>query len=144
MLKSNVFLLSMFLIIASLYSISHSLSLLDFQINISGIVRCSLTGDLNAPPVSGSVVNLVCANETTNLSEVLTNVTGAFTFAVRFSDALLFDPGYCVVEATLPAGNCTLSPPTGTLTATVSLVNVFVTSFLVVANYITGPFVQSI
>ncbi|CAN7138122.1 unnamed protein product [Brassica rapa subsp. narinosa] len=58
MLKPNVFLLYMFLIIASLYSISHSLSLLGFQINIRGIVRCSLTGDPNAPPVSGSVVNL--------------------------------------------------------------------------------------
>ncbi|WZY90862.1 LOW QUALITY PROTEIN: hypothetical protein YC2023_047597 [Brassica napus] len=35
-----------------------SLSLLGFQINIRGIVRCSLTGDPNAPPVSGSVVKL--------------------------------------------------------------------------------------
>ncbi|CAF2298959.1 unnamed protein product [Brassica rapa] len=143
MLKPNVFLLYMFLIIASLYSISHSLSLLGFQINIRGIVRCSLTGDPNAPPVSGSVVNLVCANETTNLSGVLTDPTGAFNFTLKFSDTLLYDPSYCVVEANLPAGNCSLSPPNGTLTATVNLVNVFVTSALVTLNYITGPFVQN-
>ena len=143
MLKQNVFLLYMFLIIASLYSISHSLSLLGFQINTRGIVRCSVTGDPNAPPVSGSVVNLVCANETTNLSGVLTDPTGAFNFTLKFSDTLLYDPSYCVVEANLPAGNCSLSPPNGTLTATVNLVNVFVTSALVTLNYITGPFVQN-
>ncbi|KAG5402348.1 hypothetical protein IGI04_016955, partial [Brassica rapa subsp. trilocularis] len=141
------------------------LSLLGFQINIRGIVRCSLTGDPNAPPVSGSVVKLgfecspataddlpfsclpfitlVCANETTNLSGVLTDPTGAFNFTLKFSDTLLYDPSYCVVEANLPAGNCSLSPPNGTLTATVNLVNVFVTSALVSLNYITGPFVQN-
>lgn len=102
-------------------------------------MRCSLNGDTNAPPISG----LVCANETTYLAQALTDATGVFTFVLEFSDTLLYDPSYCVVEANIPAGNCTLSPPNGTITATVNLVNVFITSVLVVANYTTSPFVQN-
>ncbi|XP_010496996.1 PREDICTED: uncharacterized protein LOC104774026, partial [Camelina sativa] len=67
MAKANVFLLSLVLM-ASLASLSHGLLINGLLINglqirtieIQGVLRCTLTGDLNAPPVSAATVFLSC------------------------------------------------------------------------------------
>ncbi|KAG2318819.1 hypothetical protein Bca52824_012032 [Brassica carinata] len=61
--RLNASLISILLITASLSPPSHSLILDGLrigQVEIYGLVRCSLTGDFDAPPISNGIVILTC------------------------------------------------------------------------------------
>lgn len=69
---------------------------------------------------------------------------GIFTFVFTASDTAVYDPRNCSVQANLPGGNCTITPPMGVLTASINLVNYSILSFLAFLNYTTGTFLPSI
>lgn len=105
-------------------------------------MRCSLTRDPNAPPVSNATVILVCAGSSTPLAQTVTDPTGAFIFVLNALKAALIRPDICGVIVNLPAGTCEIYPPDGILTASIYLVNVIITNLLAIAYYITGPFLD--
>lgn len=143
MAKANVFLLLSIFVIASLSSLSHGLTINGIQIGtiaVRGVLRCTLNGTQNAPPISGQTVFLRCANSTTNLAQAITNPAGLVTLVVKIADTALFDPATCLATVVLPVANCSVFPPDGLLTSTVSLVNVLQTNLGNIANFITGSF----
>ncbi|EOA22285.1 hypothetical protein CARUB_v10002883mg [Capsella rubella] len=149
MAKSNIVLLSILVVMASLSSLPmQGLSLLlpgieIGQVNIRGDVTCSLTGDPNAPPVSNAKVLLVCAGSSTPLAQALTDTNGTFVFVLNALKAVLIRPDICGVVVNLPAGTCELYPPDGILTASINLFNVVITNLLAIVYYVTGPFLDS-
>ncbi|KAG7598335.1 Reverse transcriptase RNA-dependent DNA polymerase [Arabidopsis suecica] len=89
---------------ASLASLSHGLvinGLVIGTIQVRGVLRCTLTGVQNAPPISAATVFLTCGGSSTNLGQALTNPAGAFLIAARILDTVLFDPSTCIVRVCL-------------------------------------------
>ncbi|ESQ34207.1 hypothetical protein EUTSA_v10009714mg, partial [Eutrema salsugineum] len=76
--KLNAYLISILLIMASLYPPPSHRLLIDGlsidQVAIFGIARCDLNGDLSAPPISNGTVVLTCGGSTANLAETVTNL----------------------------------------------------------------------
>ncbi|CAH8253592.1 unnamed protein product [Arabidopsis lyrata] len=144
MAKANVFLLSIVLM-ASLASLSHGLvinGLVIGTIQVRGVLRCTLTGVQNAPPISAATVFLTCGGSSTNLGQALTNPAGAFFIVARILDTALFDPSTCIVRVRLPVATCSVFPPDGVVSATTSLVSVVQTNLGNIANFVTGPFIS--
>lgn len=139
--RLNASLISILLIISSLHFPSHCLVLEGLSIGrvaIFGIVRCSLDGDPDAPPISNGTVILTCGGLTDNLYETVTNPGGYFLIFLNFLQTLLFTPSVCDIRLTLPTGNCTISSPNGTLSAGLVLVSVGVTNSTSIATYAVG------
>lgn len=91
MKKSNVFLLLSILLMASLFSISNSLTLFGLtidQVNIRGSVYCCLHGDPSAPPVSNATVYYECAGANTTLAQAVTDSAGVFTIVLNTAGML--------------------------------------------------------
>lgn len=142
MAKASVFLLSIVLM-ASLASLSHGLLINGLQIRtieVRGVVRCTLTGNLNAPPVSAATVDFTCGGLSSNLGQALTDPAGLFAIVVNILDTVLFDPSTCIATVNLPVATCSVFPPDGVLSATVSLVNVIQTNLGNIANFTVGTF----
>ncbi|XP_019091245.1 PREDICTED: uncharacterized protein LOC109128760 [Camelina sativa] len=144
MAKANVFLLSIVLM-ASLASLSHGLLMNGLQIRaieVRGVLRCTLTGDPNAPPVSAATVFLSCNGRDANIGQVLTNPAGAFTIVVNILETSLFNPSTCFATVRLPVATCYVFPPDGLLTSTVTLGSVLQTNVGNIARFVTGPFLR--
>ncbi|EOA37515.1 hypothetical protein CARUB_v10011696mg [Capsella rubella] len=142
MTKANVFLLSIVLM-ASLASLSHGLLISGLQIQtieIRGVLRCTLTGDLNAPPVSAATLFVTCNGRETTIPQVVTNPAGTFAILVNILATSLFNPSDCRVTVRLPVATCSVFPPDGFLTSTVNLVDVIQTNVGNIASFVTGPF----
>ncbi|CAA7024518.1 unnamed protein product [Microthlaspi erraticum] len=142
MAKANVFLLSIF-VIASLSSLSHGLSINGLLINtlqVSGVLRCTLNSNTNAPVISGRTVFLRCAGSSTNLGQAITDPAGVFVVVAKIADTALFDPASCRVVVVLPVATCSVFPPDGLVGATVTLVSVLQTNLGNIARFTTGPF----
>ncbi|KAF8097268.1 hypothetical protein N665_0292s0046 [Sinapis alba] len=147
MTRLNASLISILLIISSLYFPSYSLLLDDLSVGhvaIFSIVRCSLDGDPNAPPISNGTVILTCGGLTDNLYETVTNPGGYFLIFLNFLQTLLFTPSVCDIRLTLPTGNCTISSPNGTLSFGLTLVSVAVTNTTNIAYYAVSALTSSL
>lgn len=139
MAKSNVYLISIFLIMASLPPSSHGLKILGYEIGrimIEGVLICSTNGTAN--PVSNATVFLTCGGSTISLAE--TDVDGAFTIVLNIIQTLLIDPSFCGIGANLPNGGCGVEFPDDVVYATLSLVGIGRTNNIFTAFYKAGPF----
>ncbi|KFK41232.1 hypothetical protein AALP_AA2G103000 [Arabis alpina] len=116
------------------------------SIKINGVLYCSFDGNLhgNSPPLSGAVVELVCAGARTDLGQVVTNPAGVFVILVKLLDTVLFDPSICFARLNLPIATCAVIPPDGALTASLILANIVQTVLGNIANFTVTPFVNSV
>ncbi|CAA7033406.1 unnamed protein product [Microthlaspi erraticum] len=147
MVRSNVYLISILVIMTSLSSPSHGLVLGDLPIGsvaIFGLARCDLKGDPNTPPISGGTVVLTCGGLTDNLAETITNPGGYFLIFLNFLETLFFHPSICNIRIYLPTGDCTISSPNAVLTGSLTFLNVVLTNNTNVAYYGVGPLVSGI
>ena len=114
------------------------------EIIVLGRVFCSLTGNhlpnIEASGLAGVNVALVCNGAQGSLGEALTNATGFYNIVLKTVDGITFDKSLCSIAVKLPVGNCTLLPPTGTLTATITLVSIVQTALGADANFLGGLF----
>ncbi|CAE5958576.1 unnamed protein product [Arabidopsis arenosa] len=84
MVKSNVYIISILLMaitMALLSTSSHGFSIAGLRLGqgeIYGVLRCNISGDPNAPPVSGAPVYLKCDGSNTTIAEAVTNPDGTF------------------------------------------------------------------
>ncbi|KAL0700019.1 hypothetical protein Bca4012_056141 [Brassica carinata] len=141
MAKSNVYLISIFLILASLSPSSHGLKILGYEIGrvmIEGVLICSTNGTAN--PVSNATVFLTCDGSTISLAEAMTDLYGAFTKVLNIIQTLLIDPSFCGIGANLPNGGCGVEYPDDVVYATLSLVGIGRTNNIFKAFYKAGPF----
>ncbi|KAG2322302.1 hypothetical protein Bca52824_015515 [Brassica carinata] len=130
MAKSNVFLLSI-LLIASLFYVSHTLTLFGIPIDavyIRGTLYCSLTGDT------------ICGAENSTITQAFTNQYGVFVLVFNILDTSLFNPSACSIVAYLPTGTCLIYFPDGALRASLNFVNITFSSLRFIANYAVTAF----
>lgn len=145
MAKSNVFLFFM-LLMALLFSISHTLTLFGIlidEVQIRGVLTCSLTGDPRAPPVSNAQVYLRCGGTNSTISQTVTNPVGAYVFVLDTAETLLINPSECDIFAILPTGTCEIYPPDGTLYASVNFLSITISGLLTIANYFATAFLPT-
>ncbi|XP_020885458.1 uncharacterized protein LOC9317838 [Arabidopsis lyrata subsp. lyrata] len=146
MKKSNVFLLSI-LLMASLFSISHSFTLWGYgidRVSIRGVVYCSLDGDPSAPPVSNATVYIECPGSNSTLAQAVTNAVGVFTLVINPAYTPLVNPSKCEIKANLPTNSCFIYPPGGVLRASVNdLVSISLQNLIVIATYAATTFLSS-
>lgn len=112
---------------ASLSSISHALVLNGLLINavqVTGVLHCSLNGNLNAPPLIGVTVHLVCDGSSTDLAQAVTDQSGAFNIMLRLQSLTNFDLQRCSIRVNLPVASCSIFPSTGFLTGSLGLLRV--------------------
>ncbi|CAA7058222.1 unnamed protein product [Microthlaspi erraticum] len=112
-------------LMASLSSFSHALTLNGLLINVvqvTGVLRCSLNGNLNAPPLSRVTVHLAC--DGTDIAQTVTDQAGAVAITNTLPSGNNFDLQRCLVRVYLPVASCSVFPLNGVLTAPLSLVHV--------------------
>ncbi|XP_023632884.1 uncharacterized protein LOC111828647 [Capsella rubella] len=144
MAKANVFLLSIVLM-ASLASLSHGLIINGLQIgtiSVRGVLRCTLTGNLNAPLVNDATVFLTCAGSSATLGQAVTDLAGAFNILAKIADTVAFDRSRCIVTVRVPVATCSVFPPDAVISSTVTLVSVVQTNTGNIANFVTGTFLR--
>ncbi|XP_010559233.1 PREDICTED: phylloplanin-like [Tarenaya hassleriana] len=146
--SSILLIISTILLLLSFSSLSHGLKLNGLEIGsvrINGLLYCSVNGNLirNSAPLPGALVSLSCGGRT-ELGQALTDPAGAFTVVVKLLDTILFDPSRCFINVNLPGADCSVFPPDGVLTASLSLVNVVQSALGNIAYFTVGPFVHSV
>ena len=103
-----------------------------------------LTGNplpnIEALGLVGVNVALVCNGAQGSLGDALTNAAGFYNIVLKMVDGITFDKSLCSIAVKLPVSNCTLLLPTGTLTATITLVNIVQTALGAIANFLGGLF----
>ncbi|KAF2575539.1 hypothetical protein F2Q70_00000951 [Brassica cretica] len=116
MVKSNVYLISIILIIASLSTPSHGLEILGYSISrviIDGVVYCNLTGEPNP-------VECPCLPET-----------------------ILFNPNFCGLGFTISPATCAIGTPDAALIAPLNLVEVIHNNTINTALYAVSLFINT-
>ncbi|CAA0400734.1 putative phylloplanin [Arabidopsis thaliana] len=153
MVKSNVYITSILLILlmaiamALLSTSSHGLSIAGLSLGqgqIYGVLRCNISGDPNAPPVSGAPVYLKCDGSNTTIADAVTKPDGTFRVLLSAGQTVLISPSSCYLLANLPGGNCSIYVPDGALTATFTLLRIIQTNAKNIAVFTAGPFVDKI
>lgn len=126
MAKSNVYLISMLVIMASLSSLSHGLIIPGYNITkvvTEGAVYCRINGEPN--PVSNAPVFLTCGGSTITLAETRTDLNGVFTIILDYVRTALFSPSFCGLGVNLPPGySCGIVAPDSVLTTTLMFVKI--------------------
>ncbi|CAA7036420.1 unnamed protein product [Microthlaspi erraticum] len=153
MARSNVYLIYILLIMASLSPPSHGFSFAGLKIGrivIEGVVYCNLDGNSQGAPVSNATILLQCCGSTTSLAQAVTNPNGTFTIVLNVLETLLFSESLCLFSLNLPAGNCILPVPDGVLSATFilsatfTLLKILLTNTTNIAVFLAGPFLDGI
>jgi len=132
---------------ALLSTSSHGLSIAGLSLGqgqIYGVLRCNISGDPNAPPVSGAPVYLKCDGSNTTIADAVTKPDGTFRVLLSAVQTVLISPSSCYLLANLPGGNCSIYVPDGALTATFTLLRIIQTNATNIAVFTAGPFVDEI
>lgn len=145
MVKSNGYLFSILLIMASLSSPSHGLEILGYSISrviISGVVYCNITGEPN--PVSNAPVYLVCGgpSSTFTLADTFTDTKGLFRIVLTYLQTILFNPSFCGLGFTISPATCAIGTPDAALTAPLKLVKVIHNNTINTAFYAVSLFIN--
>ncbi|ESQ48269.1 hypothetical protein EUTSA_v10021613mg [Eutrema salsugineum] len=107
-------------------------------INIQGILRCSVNGNVSAPIFPNAGVQLQCGAQNNVVSASTTNGAGLFSILVNpvqlLLSTLLSD---CKLAVTTPLSTCDVSLPTGQLLSPLTLVGNTVSGLIRIATL--GP-----
>ncbi|CAA7026552.1 unnamed protein product [Microthlaspi erraticum] len=120
MAKSNVYLISILVIMASLSPLSHGLIIPGYNITrvvIEGVAYCRINGQPN--PISNALVFVTCGGSTITLAETTTDLNGVFTIVLDIVRTALFSTSFCGLGFTLPPGyTCGIVAPDSSVTTT--------------------------
>ncbi|CAA7026551.1 unnamed protein product [Microthlaspi erraticum] len=124
--KSNVYLITILITMASLSSLSHGIVIPGYNITkvvIEDAVYCRINGEPD--PVSNAPVFLKCGGSNISLAETTTDLNGVFTIVLDYVRTALFSPSFCGLVVNLPPGySCALVTPDGVLNSTLRFVKI--------------------